>query len=243
MVATGHYSRVEDGSLYRGVDTSKDQSYFLYRLTSEELQHVIFPVGGMQKTEVRELARKFALPNAKRKDSQGLCFVGDISLPEFLSRYITLENGALKNAEGNIVGEHYGSALYTTGQRHGFNTESSVPLYVTSIDAQTNTVNVSARKSDALKKEVSIANMHWISGKPQLPKTFDAQARYREKPCKVSVSEVGGAYVASFVEPHLASPGQSLVLYEGGECIGGGVIALQSKHTVNRFTDRTRAIQ
>ncbi len=152
-VATGHYARSENGMLLRGIDTSKDQSYFLHGLTSAQLDRIIFPIGGMKKSEVRSLASKLVLPVAQKPDSQGLCFVGDISLPEFLSHYTVLKAGAVLDVSGTVVGSHDGAARFTIGQRHGFALHTAladaVPHYVISTDASGNTITISPEKDAA----------------------------------------------------------------------------------------------
>ncbi|MBV9158977.1 MAG: tRNA 2-thiouridine(34) synthase MnmA [Candidatus Kaiserbacteria bacterium] len=227
MVATGHYARAESGKLLRGHDESKDQSYFLHRLSHEELGSIIFPIGHMQKSDVRAIAAKMQLPVAQKADSQGLCFVGDVSLPEFLSRYIELREGLLLDMKGERVGTHPGAALFTIGQRHGFivanHSPTDPPLYVTKIDTARNEVTVSATKEAATAKGAHINDMHWISGMPY-EGVCAAQARYREKAVAVRVASRGDRTTVTFDEPHMLSPGQSLVLYDGEECLGGGAI-------------------
>ena len=203
----------------------------------------------MQKSEVRTAATHFGLPVAKRPDSQGLCFLGDVSMSEFLSRFMKVEQGDILDMEGKIVGKHGGAALYTIGQRHGFSvrllalslSKGSVPHYVVAVDTKTNTIRVSPHREDAAIKSVKMCDMHWLQkpidplrlrsgqvaqGKPLLPAEVFAQARYRETPIKVSISEVNDVYTVTFSVPHIAAPGQSLVLYEGEKCLGGGTIIL-----------------
>src|SRR5262249_18389975 len=148
-VATGHYARIEKGvngvQLIRAIDSAKDQTYFLYRLNQSDLSRAFFPIGGLEKPAVRKEAQRFGLPNAQRPDSQGLCFVGDFSMPEFLGRFIKLEKGQLVDENNAPVGVHDGAALYTIGQRHGFHLAQNAaagPYYVTSIDVAANTVHV-----------------------------------------------------------------------------------------------------
>jgi len=226
IVATGHYARIveKDGifELHRGNDTAKDQSYFLYRLTEEDLAHTLFPVGSYTKNQVRALARRYALPVAEKRDSQGLCFVGDISLPDFLSRYIPLRTGAVVDLYGNTIGEHQGTALYTIGQRHGLTVHRQEPHYVVAIEPKTNTLTVSSSKDDAARETAMLTDVHWIHGAPSFPHTVQAQARYRER--SVAAHVVSNTKV-TFLKPHIAAPGQSLVVYEGEQCLGGGIIA------------------
>jgi tRNA-specific 2-thiouridylase len=229
-VATGHYARNEqiDGvyALKRGVDSNKDQSYFLYRLGQHELSHSLFPVGSLQKSEVRRLAEEFGLPNASKHDSQGLCFVGAVSIPEFLSRYIPLSRGAVLDDEGVVVGEHDGAALYTIGQRHGFKTHTPppYPLYVIAVDTANNTITVSREALAAAATEAALESVHWSADRYEdVP--LMAQSRYRETP--VPVHAVNDTI--HFSEPHVVTPGQSVVLYQGDRCVGGGIA--RSIHT------------
>ena len=235
-IATGHYAQKRQAGgrleLLRAHDAGKDQSYFLYRLRQSDLGRVIFPIGGMMKSEVRSLARRFGLPVSEKPDSQGLCFVGEVSMRDFLGRFIPLSVGPVVDQSGAIIGEHDGAALFTIGQRHGFSIfpgTTSEPLYVTHIDAAANTVRVSARRKDASVLRVELNDVHWIGRMPSLPYTVAAQSRYHEKPVSATLSRDGERLTATFAEPHLASPGQSLVFYMQGRadadvCLGGGII-------------------
>lgn len=211
---------------------AKDQSYFLWQLGQDECSRTLFPIGELTKTEVRVLARKFRLPNAEKPDSQGLCFVGDVSMEEFLARFIPLAPGAVIDTAGKRIGEHHGAALYTTGQRHGFILhhsevrETSSPQYVVAVDTKQNIVKVSANRSDAFRTSVTIRNLNWICGTPEFPLECEAQTRYRETPVIATITSAHKGVTVSFAEPHLVSPGQSLVLYSGDRCLGGGIIDL-----------------
>lgn len=234
-IATGHYARVlqsgKEFSLLRGMDGNKDQSYFLYTLGQKDLARTLFPVGGLLKTEVRELARKRRLPVAQKSDSQGLCFVGDVTMKDFLSRYVALKGGSVLDSEGTVIGNHDGAALYTIGQRHGFiiergaGREDRVPHYVVAVDVSANTIRVSPRREDAARKEVLVNAMHWIGETPVMPFQALIQARYREQPSAATITQAGEGVKIVFNEPHIAAPGQSLVAYDGDACLGGGVIA------------------
>lgn len=221
-IATGHYARIaENGgsySLLRAADEAKDQSYFLYRLTQDDLAHTLFPIGGMRKTQVRAKARARDLPVSQKPDSQGLCFVGDVSIPEFLSRYIDLQKGVVVDGEGKVIGAHDGAALYTAGQRHGLHTHGG-PHYVVRTDIATNTVVASTEKSDAFSGAAILRDISWISEAPS-DETLIAQTRYHAAPASVRLQ---GARV-SFSKPELVSPGQSIVLYRRDGCIGGGIV-------------------
>lgn len=229
ILATGHYARVgkdERGyTLLRGKDSNKDQSYFLWKLEQNTLQHIMFPLGEYKKPEVRALAKRYRLPNAERPDSQGLCFVGDVSVGEFLARFLTTKEGCVRDMDGRDIGRHKGAILYTIGQRHGFEVqgEENTPHYVIGLDVRKNEIIVSKRKEDAARKELRIKSIHWIVPK-EIPFSCTAQVRYRDKALSCAIRTEGDSFVAEFEIPIIASPGQSLVLYDGDMCLGGGII-------------------
>lgn len=231
VVATGHYARIacqgETLTLQRGKDANKDQSYFLHELTSEQLRRIVFPVGDLEKRTVREKAVALGLPVARKPDSQGLCFVGDITLPDFLAHYMTLTPGPVLDMSGREVGEHDGALRYTIGQRHGFklSVAGGVPHYVIATDASRNTVNVSPDQGAARAREIMVRDMHWIGERPLLDCDYLVQTRYRETPVCAHLAWVGDALRVRFMEPHLAAPGQSLVVYDNDTCLGGGPIS------------------
>ncbi len=236
-IATGHYARKREVGghleLVRARDLSKDQSYFLYRLGQLDLARTMFPIGGMLKSEVRALAHKFNLPVAKKPDSQGLCFVGEVSMAEFLKRFIPVVPGAIL-CEDKVVGEHEGAPLYTVGQRHGFRTSqesASHPYYVIGTDVAQNHVYVSARRQDAERPATALTDVHWVYREPKMPCVLQAQARYHEQSVGATITKEGERYIATFDRPHIVSRGQSLVFYqpasgtdEGDVCLGGGTI-------------------
>lgn len=232
-IATGHYARTQqaDGHyrLLRGKDAAKDQSYFLYRLDRHELARVHFPVGELTKPQVRAAAKRFDLPVAQKPDSQGLCFVGEVSMRNFLSRYIPVEEGAVIDMQGKTIGKHQGAAFYTLGQRHGFEAatgnSSQGPAYVVSIEVATNTLRVSPRRGDAERRAAALQDEHWVNNAPAVPARLEAQTRYHEKPVLATLAREHGRLIAMFDEPHIASPGQSMVLYDGDVVVGGGIIA------------------
>lgn len=229
LIATGHYARLIDFvgryTLYRGKDTGKDQSYFLYQLSEAQRAQTLFPIGDLTKKDVRTLAKKFGLPNATRPDSQGICFLGDVSLEEFLARFIPLSRGAVLDTNGRGIGEHHGAARYTIGQRHGFilNHPSGEEHYVVSIDTNENTITVSPSKLEATRSTTLLRDLNWIVS-PQFPFEATAQARYRESPFRVRVEQHDHDVRVRLLEPHIIAPGQSLVLYDGDRCLGGGII-------------------
>ena len=231
-IATGHYARVEEENgvktLCRGTDPEKDQSYFLWTLTDNELTHVLFPIGNSTKQEVRAEALLAGLPVATKRDSQGVCFLGAIDMESFLSHYIPQKLGKVVNQEGHIVGTHTGATFYTLGQRHGFTITDPAfavkPLYVVSKDIPTNTLVVGAERKtqNNLMVVLEDSNIRYVNGV-----TYDAQFRYRQKPFKVTVtaSENGRIQLAVCSEGvEEPSPGQSAVVYSGNVCIGGGII-------------------
>lgn len=230
-IATGHYARIcQEGrafSLLRGVDPEKDQSYFLSQLNESVISRTIFPVGDMTKKEVRAYAARTGLPVAKKADSQGLCFVGPVTIREFLGHYIPLKRGVVLNENHEPVGAHEGAALYTIGQRHGFSVDAPTSLeahYVIALDMRTNTITISPTRSKAARKTFSIASMHWIGNEPKLPLLATAQVRYRGE--RISARVTGHKQVRVELDrAEIASPGQSLVLYDGNRVLGGGVIS------------------
>ncbi|HEY4521255.1 MAG TPA: tRNA 2-thiouridine(34) synthase MnmA [Candidatus Paceibacterota bacterium] len=241
-IATGHYARIEEkvavptrfhlvGTSYRllrGKDSNKDQSYFLFRLTQGDLAHSLFPIGRLTKRKVRDLAANFDLPVAHKHDSQGLCFIGDVSIQDFLSRYISVETGNVLDMNASVIGAHHGAALVTIGQRHGFEItrgDASIPHYAVATNVRTNEVIVSPNKSDACVSEVKLRDVSWVDRAPECRTHLEVQTRYREKPIIATITREQNEYRAHFSEPHIAPPGQSLVMYDGEVCIGGGIIA------------------
>jgi tRNA-specific 2-thiouridylase len=229
-IATGHYAQIKQSQnnyqLLRGIDPNKDQSYFLYRLTRHQLSHSLFPVGQLEKSEVRRKAETLGLPNATKHDSQGLCFVGDVSMADFLARFIDLVPGAALDQSGMAVGTHQGAALLTLGQRHGFTLlkGEQVPHYVTAIDTKRNTVRVSTHRNDAASTHAHLSDTSWINDAPIDGTEVLVQTRYREKPIEATISFENGVCTIKFSGLHIAPPGQSLVIYKENECLGGGVI-------------------
>jgi tRNA-specific 2-thiouridylase len=233
LVATGHYARVKDGELFISADKEKDQSYFLWVVPHEVLKYVLFPIGHLTKPHVRKLAEKFGLPNAARRDSQGLCFLGPISVSDMLKRELEPLPGAVLDEQGAAVGTHQGALLYTMGQRHGFvlahTSPDSVPHYVIAKDIEANTIVVSPNKfpQGAARTKVSLTNLNWIGEVKSGPCL--ARYRYRQELIEAELDVERGEAVLQ--KPHWVPAGQSLVLYlpeqasgQGMRCIGGGVI-------------------
>lgn len=229
FVATGHYAQIKDGQLLAGNDTEKDQSYFLWAMRPGILPKVKFPVGHLPKSEVRKLAQKFRLPNADRKDSQGLCFIGKFDFKEFLKETLKPTPGEVLAEDGQIIGTHEGAILYTVGERHGFEIFDTVPrdqpYYVIGKNIADNTIRVSTdpAKTNSVKKEIVIENINWTSGtEPVAGKKYQCRVRYR-----------GELHDCQFVAPGKiifdkpvtsVAPGQSAVIYDGKILMGGGII-------------------
>jgi tRNA-specific 2-thiouridylase len=235
FVATGHYARSVGGKLLAGVDHNKDQSYFLWTVKQEQLSHLLFPVGSMTKPDVRKLAEKFGLPNAEKKDSQGLCFIGKVDLKDFLSHYVKTEKGNVLNEDGEVIGTHPGALFFTIGERHGFTiskkTPTDAPFFVTDKDMEQNTITVSNRDASqslpSATKIVRLQNVNWISGEvPTIGHPLLARSRYRQKLQNLRIISSGiTETICEFDKPQdTLTSGQSLVIYNGEECLGGGVI-------------------
>lgn len=245
FVATGHYAQVvsrlqvvgdrkkAEYELLESVDKNKDQSYFLYTLNQEQLSHALFPVGKYTKPEVRNIARKFGLPTAEKKDSQGLCFIGKIDMKDFLSHYIDTKIGDVLNTRGESVGYHDGAVFLAIGQRHGFTitkkTEDDPRYFVISKDMERNTITVASKEDEKDrvfdKKEVYIKNLHLISNTNSFPLECDVRIRYRQERQKCRIVKEGSLYKVEFASAQSGiSPGQSAVFYKGEACLGGGII-------------------
>jgi tRNA-specific 2-thiouridylase len=233
-IATGHYARVNSSgksfSLLRGKDPGKDQTYFLHRLTQEQLSRVLFPVGELKKTEVRRIALEAGLPNHAKKDSTGICFIGERPFREFLNRYLPREPGRMVDDKGRTVGEHIGLAFYTIGQRRGIGIGGKgEPWYVAGKDRGTNTLVVVQGRDHPLlmKKTLAAADAAWVSGRaPAAPSAHTAKTRYRQADAPCTLAKVLDSEIrVDFPSPQWAvTPGQSVVLYDGEVCLGGGVI-------------------
>jgi len=239
-IATGHYARVrhEGGrvQLLKAVDASKDQSYFLHRLTQEQLAKVLFPLGEIPKTEVREMAEEIGLHNARKKDSTGICFIGERPFREFLNRYLPRTPGPIKTPEGKTVGEHMGLAFFTLGQRKGIGLGGSQDgngdaWYVARKDIANNILYVAQGHEHhwLLGNHLSAMDASWVDGFAPIPGKYSAKTRYRQMDAACEIF-VGSADPLSFdlVFPEAqwaVTPGQSAVLYDGDICLGGGIIS------------------
>lgn len=238
-IATGHYARIAEANgrwqLLRALDRGKDQSYFLHQLGQAQLASTLFPLGDLTKGEVRRLAAAAGLPTAAKKDSTGICFIGERDFRTFLSRYLPMKEGEIRTPDGRVVGTHPGVFYFTLGQREGLQLGGvrgfkPEPWYVVGKDIGRNvlTVDQGSDSPHLLSTTTWTEPAHWIAGAPPAA-TFDcsAQTRYRqhEEPCNVTIDESGQLQVR-FTRPQRAvTPGQSLVLYDGEACLGGAVIA------------------
>lgn len=231
-LATGHYARVEkDGDTYRllrGKDPQKDQSYFLSRLNQAQLSHTLMPLGTITKEETRAKAKTLGLSVASKPDSQGLCFIGDIDMKDFLKRFIDVVPGDVKNTQGTVVGRHHGAALYTIGERHGFeliNTSEQSPQYIVGIDIERNELTISNDVSAGKTRTLVLESVCWVAGAPPKNNVVLAQVRYRQTPVEGTVIIRGTQIVVNLSAPLLCARGQECALYAGDELIGSGVIA------------------
>lgn len=235
FIATGHYAQnIKVGNhyeLHRGVDTHKDQSYFLWTLTQEQLKYVLLPIGDTTKVVIREEARQASLPTSQKKDSQGICFLGHIDIKEFLSHYVDLYPGDVLDEHGKIIGQHEGSIIYTIGQRHGFNVKTThpenIPHYVIAKDLKRNTITVSTnRPMFETTTKLKISHLNWVVNPPRVNDELSVQIRYRQQPFMmkiVSITETDMTMTAIETMEAYAT-GQSCVCYQDSLCLGGGII-------------------
>jgi tRNA-specific 2-thiouridylase len=258
-IATGHYARVRQNmttglfELLKGLDPSKDQSYFLHRLNQAQLSKTLFPVGELHKTEVRRIAEEIGLPNAKKKDSTGICFIGERPFREFLNRYISKEPGPIKDPSGRTIGKHVGLSFYTLGQRQGLGiggikakgaemkalqaqglrgAGEHTPWFVARKDIPNNTLWVVQGHDHPwlLSPQLQATDVSWCAGQAPTPGAYAAKTRYRQTdaPCSLQAlnkPDGSAGFELSFSEHQWAvTPGQSAVMYDGEVCLGGGVI-------------------
>lgn len=228
LIATGHYARVQDGQLKMAMDTNKDQTYFLYRVTGEALKKTLFPLGEYTKPKVREMAKERGLYTAAKKDSQGICFVGKVGIREFLSQYVEQQPGnILDKSSGKILGHHDGAIFYTLGQRHGLDLGGGLPYYVVGKDMDKNEVYVTTDLNDASlwKSDVTLHSVHWINETPATG-TYKIRIRHRAPLVDAALGEDDDTIRLSVTDQQRAvAPGQSIVIYNGDVCIGGGIVA------------------
>jgi tRNA-specific 2-thiouridylase len=264
-IATGHYARVRKNEttglheLLKGLDPAKDQSYFLHRLTQAQLAKTLFPVGELRKTEVRRIASEIGLPNAKKKDSTGICFIGERPFREFLNRYIAMAPGPIRNDQGRVLGEHVGLSFYTLGQRQGLGIGGvkargaelravqargqrglgeHEPWFVARKDLNTNTLWVVQGHAHPWLQSwaLSAQDCSWVAGCAPAEGAMAAKTRYRQADAACELRSAHATHCELvFSQPQWAvTPGQSAVLYQGDVCLGGGVIASRNVQNLPR---------
>lgn len=231
FVATGHYARIrKTGGTYhllKGVDPGKDQSYFLYTLQQHQLAKILFPIGGYRKSQIRKLAHRFHLPNADKPDSQGICFIGEINVGEFLRAKIRAKKGKIVTTKGKVIGQHDGLAYYTIGQREGLGIGGSGPYYVVGKDLKTNRLIVTNDKNDKQlwKSRFTVTDLSWTAGKFKPPVRAGVSIRYHHPENSARLLKKGSGLGIRFSKPQRAiTPGQAAVVYRGEELLGGGII-------------------
>ena len=236
-IATGHYARtrVIDGHtcLIRGIDDNKDQSYFLHALSEEQLEHALFPVGELQKNRVREIAREQGFTTHDKKDSTGICFIGERRFDTFLQRYLPAKPGEIRSDEGELLGTHNGLMYYTMGQRKGLGigglqNADETPWYVVDKDLENNVLIVAQGQDHPrlYHNTLETGHIHWINREQVEVKNCTAKIRYRQEDQSCTIENIaGGRHVVHFDQPQRAiTPGQSIVFYQDEVCLGGGVI-------------------
>ena len=237
-IATGHYARVAGEAnqrrLLKGLDDNKDQSYFLYRLNQRALSHSLFPLGELSKPEVRSIAELKGLPNFAKKDSTGICFIGERKFKTFLSRYLPAQPGNIVSTAGEVLGRHQGLMFHTIGQRQGLGIggtrdSSGAPWYVVGKNLAANElVVVQGKDHPALfRSALDATDLHWIAGSPPaLPLACHARIRYRQRDqaCEIVRLDNDGCSVRFAAAQRAVTPGQAVVFYQGDQCLGGGTI-------------------
>ena len=237
FIATGHYARIVARyalratryDLQAGFDRAKDQSYFLYRIPSAALSRIIFPLGELTKLEVRRLAGELGLPTAAKPDSQGICFVGEVGIKDFLRQYVESKPGpVIRISDEAEIGSHEGAVFYTIGQRHGLGIGGGKPYFVVDKDMHHNTVYVTDDPADLTlaTDEFAMNDAHWVNAEPASERTYKVRTRYRGSLINCRLEPTEGGYVVKMAHPDRAvTPGQSAVIYKGGKVLGGGIIS------------------
>jgi tRNA-specific 2-thiouridylase len=237
LLATGHYARTEKAAdsvcrLYRGADTQKDQSYFLARLSQQQLQQAVFPLGGLTKSSVKTLAREKGLSPAVDSDSQDVCFIEADTYADFLESQPGFEArpGPIEDLGGNVIGEHRGLHRFTVGQRRGINCPAANPYYVVRVDADNNRLIVGTR-ADVLSDHCLVEKVNWIVNEPSMPKRVHVRVRYRhrEVPASISRGELKVVRIDFETPQPAVTPGQAAVFYDGEEVLGGGFISSEGR--------------
>jgi tRNA-specific 2-thiouridylase len=228
MIATGHYARVDNGVLKKAVDENKDQTYFLYRVTGEAMAKTLFPIGEYTKPQVREMAGERGLSTAAKKDSQGICFVGQIGIRDFLLQYVSQKPGDIIDKKTDkILGQHDGAIFYTLGQRHGLDLGGGLPYYVVGKDMDKNEVYVTTDINDESlwTNTLRLLDTRWINKAPAEGK-YQIRARHRAKLVDAQLKYSDGDIVLTLDNPdRTIASGQSVVIYDGDIVLGGGIVA------------------
>jgi tRNA-specific 2-thiouridylase len=222
FIATGHYARIIDGKLARAVDENKDQTYFLYRISNEALAHTLFPIGDTLKPDVKKLAKEKGLHNAYKKESMGVCFVGEVGMQDFLKEYIDIKPGEIREAETNkVLGMHEGAVFYTIGQRHGLYISGGLPYYVVKKDLEKNIVYVSKNlnNEDLWTNELELQDIIWRSN--NRPSDILVRMRHRAPLIPATFKDDKVIFKNAIKRP---ASGQSVVFYNDTTCLGGGII-------------------
>lgn len=231
-IATGHYSQIKRVKnklhIIQGIDQTKDQSYFLYRINPDVLRFVLFPVGGLEKKEVRQIAKRHSLPNAYKKDSQGICFIGNIKVRDFLAENMSVKSGNVVRQDGEIVGKHNGLAFYTIGQRRGVGSfGGGVPYYVISKNKKQNELIVGGKYDSNMSSDTAVIDDVNFFSEIQEDHIYYVGIRYRQKPQKATMHQnKDRTYTIKFKQPQRAiTSGQSAVIYDKNILVGGGIIS------------------
>lgn len=236
-IATGHYTRVRtvngETQLLRGLDTNKDQSYFLHAVAGSQLAKSLFPIGELEKPEVRRIAEKHEFVTARKKDSTGICFIGERRFKDFLQQYLPAKPGKIQTEQGQVIGEHAGLMYYTMGQRQGLGIGGlkefvEAPWFVAGKDLENNILTVVQGTDHPLlfTQKLTVKEVDWVSShEPAIPVSLTCKHRYRQEDQACTLTKQNGQYLVTFDEPQRAvTPGQSAVFYQGEDCLGGGVI-------------------
>jgi tRNA-specific 2-thiouridylase len=237
LIATGHYARIVESriknqesrfELRAGVDPDKDQSYFLCRMPADALSRTLMPIGEYHKPQVRELAAKFGLPTASKPDSQGICFIGEVSIKDFLQQYIPAREGDIMlQRTGEVIGTHDGAAYYTIGQRHGLGLGGGKPYYIVAKDMATNVIYVTDDRADLelAAGDFRIHDVNWLAGEPDLSQTYQVRNRYRGALVEATLERDGDGFIVHMDRPERAvTTGQQAVVYDRDRVLGGGFI-------------------
>lgn len=237
FIATGHYTRRGSdpacATLLKGLDPNKDQSYFLHAVNGRQIARTLFPVGELEKPEVRRIATELGLVNSAKKDSTGICFIGERRFRDFLQQYLPAQPGNIETDAGKVIGSHQGLMYYTLGQREGIGIggqkdAAEAPWYVVQKDVARNVLVIGQGHEHPLMMSRCLRTdaVDWVTGEPALPLACHAKTRYRQPDQACTVTRDGDGYVVEFAQPQRAvTPGQSVVFYLGEVCLGGGVIA------------------